>query len=249
MILLQILLATTLVSLISVIGILLFAVKRNVQGLTFYLISLASGTMLGGAFLHLLPEAAEYNLPNLFLLIAIGVFIFFIFEKFLIWRHCHTHEHTHGREASRPAAASMMLAADSVHNFIDGIIIASAFLSSTPLGVTVTLAILLHEIPQELGDSAVLMHAGFSLKKILLANALTALTAILGGVLTYFFLSKVPLVQPYLLALTAGGFLYIALADLIPQLHEQVTLKHTVIQIVLLGGGFMTMFLLKSLAH
>jgi zinc and cadmium transporter len=179
-------------------------------------------------------------------LIAIGVFIFFIFEKFLIWRHCHTHEHTHGRDASRPTAASMMLAADSVHNFIDGIIIATAFLSSTSLGISVTLAIMLHEIPQELGDSAILMHAGFSPKKILIANGLTALTAIAGGVLTYFFLNAVPLVQPYLLALTAGGFLYIALADLIPQLHEQVSLQHTLIQIALLGGGFVTMLLLKS---
>jgi zinc and cadmium transporter len=249
MVLLQILLATTLVSLVSVIGILLFAIRGNVQNITFYLISLASGTMLGGAFLHLIPEAAEYQLPNLYLLIALGVFIFFIFEKFLIWRHCHTHEHTHGREASRPAAASMMLAADSVHNFIDGIIIASAYLSSPSLGVSVTLAILLHEIPQELGDSAILMHAGFSPKKILLANGLTALTAILGGVLTYFFLHAVPLLQPYLLAVTAGGFLYIALADLIPQLHEQVALHHTLAQIALLGGGFLTMLLLKSVVR
>lgn len=249
MIFLQILLATILVSLVSVIGIVLFAIRGNVHNLTFYFISVASGTMLGGAFLHLIPEAVTYQVPNLFLLIATGVFVFFIFEKFLIWRHCHTHEHTHGREASRPAAASMMLAADSVHNFIDGVIIASAFLSSTALGISVTLAILLHEIPQELGDSAVLMHAGFSLKKILVANGLTALAAVLGCVLTYFFLNAVPLVQPYLLAVTAGGFLYIALADLIPQLHEQVALRQTLLQIALLGGGFLTMFLLKSLVH
>jgi zinc and cadmium transporter len=140
----------------------------------------------------------------------------------------------------------MMLAGDAIHNFIDGIIIASAFISSPTLGVTVTLAIMLHEIPQELGDSAVLMHAGFSMKKVMLANGLTATTSILGALLTYCFLHIIPVFQPYLILVTAGGFLYIALADLIPQLHEQVDLDQAFVQVVLLGGGFLVMFLLKS---
>lgn len=244
MTLLFIVIATVVVSLVSLIGLLLIGLHLNIKKITFYLISLASGTMLGGAFLHLIPESLAFNAPHIFTTIAIGVFLFFIFEKLLIWRHCHHHDHP--TDYTRPTAAMMMMTGDTIHNFIDGIIIAAAFMANTNLGISVTLAIMLHEIPQELGDFGVLMHAGFSLKQAVTYNFLTSLASILGALLAYFFLNSMPLLQPYLIAITAGGFLYIALADLIPQLHEQVDLRHTLMQIALLLGGFFAMFSLRS---
>jgi zinc and cadmium transporter len=136
-----------------------------------------------------------------------------------------------------------------VHNFIDGVIIASSFMADVTVGISVTTAIILHEIPQELGDFGILIHGGYSTRKALWLNALTATSALLGAVLTYFFIAAVPTVQTFLLPITAGGFLYIALADLIPQLHEQVKLRETLGQIVLLAGGFMLTTLIKHQAH
>lgn len=242
MIFLSILLATTLVGLISFVGVFFFLAKKNLNTLTFYFVSLASGTMLGNAFMNLIPEAMEQNKDNAFLLIGLGVFIFFILEKFLIWRHCHSHQHSGDHQ--KPIAASMVITGDAIHNFIDGAIIASSFLIDQRVGISVTAAIVLHEIPQELGDFGILLRGGYSIKRALLVNALTATTAILGAVVTYFFLEAAPLAQGFLVPITAGGFLYIALADLIPQLHEHVSLKETLSQIALLlaGFGLMTFF-------
>ena len=244
MVLLHILIATILVGLISFIGVLFFALKMDVRKMTFGLVSLASGTMLGGALLHLIPESLESSLSEPLLFVAAGVFLFFVLEKFLIWRHCHHHQHPD--DCRRPVAATMILTGDTIHNFADGLIIASAFLAGTPVGISVTVAIMLHEIPQEIGDFGVLIHGGFPVKKALLFNGLTAASAVAGGVLTYFLLGVIPTVQSFILPLAAGGFLYIALADLIPQLHEHPTPKHTLTQILLLLGGFGVMWLLKG---
>ncbi len=160
MTLLLILLATISVGLISLIGILFFVAKTDTTKMTFYFVSLASGTMLGSAFLHLIPEALENHPAHVFPMVCAGVFIFFILEKFLIWRHCHTHRHV--ADAHRPTAARMVIVGDTVHNFLDGAIIASSFLVSHTVGLSVTAAIILHEIPQELGDFGVLVHGGYS---------------------------------------------------------------------------------------
>ena len=243
MVLAQIIIATILVGLISLIGIVFFGLHLSGKRITFYLISLASGTMLGAAFLHLIPQSIGNNPEGAFLLISAGVFFFFILEKFLIWRHCHHHQKP--EDHTRPVAAAMILTGDAVHNFIDGIIIASAFLVNPALGISVTLAIILHEIPQEIGDFGVLLHGGFSVKKALLFNALSSLTGIAGGVLAFFSLTTSQQLQSIILPVAAGGFLYIALADLIPQLHEQVAPRQSIGQILLLAVGFGLIFFLQ----
>ncbi len=243
MIFLSIRLSTIVVGRISMVGIVFFASKNNIHKTTFYLISLASGTMLGSAFLHLIPEALVRNPSGTWIAVSSGVVMFFILEKFLIWRHCHLHQHP--EDHTRPTAAKMVLVGDAIHNVIDGVIIASSFLASPAVGLSVTVAIILHEIPQELGDFGILIHGGYSMNRALAVNALTAMGAVLGAVLAYFFLAAMPAVQIYLLPVAAGGFLYIALADLIPQLHLQVALRQTVGQIVLLAVGFGLMILFK----
>jgi len=247
MTLLYIILATVVVSVLSLLGIFLVSLKIDLKKITFYLVSLASGTMLGAAFLDLIPEALEHQSPYTFTLVGGGVFIFFILEKFLLWRHCHHHQHPNDHR--RPAAAAMILTGDAVHNFIDGIIIAASFSVDIKVGTSVTLAIMLHEIPQELGDFGVLLHGGFTVKKALIANFLTALVAMAGAVITYFFIGSMPHLQYYLLPITAGGFLYVALADLIPQLHEYVETRQTLAQILLLAFGFSLVWLVSQLEH
>ncbi len=239
---LQIVSASVGVSLISIIGIVLFGLRLNIRQITFYLMSLASGTLLGGALLHLIPEALAANGPRTLQWIASGVFFFFILEKFLIWRHCHTHQRP--EDHRRPVSASMVVVGDAVHNFIDGVIIASAFTAGTSIGLSITLAIILHEIPQELGDFGIMIHGGFSMKQALFLNALTATTSLFGAVITFFFLQTSSFVNLYIIPAAAGGLLYVALADLIPQLHDQIAPKQTLIQILLLGTGFLLMVLL-----
>ena len=240
---LWILLSTVAVGLVSIVGILFFITKSDIRKLTFYLISLASGTMLGSAFLHLIPESLALDAARSPLLISLGVFFFFTLEKLFIWRHCHHHQYP--EDHTRPIAANMVIVGDGIHNFIDGVIIASSFIASPSLGLSVTTAIILHEIPQELGDFGILVHGGYTVRRALLMNVLTATTAIFGAVLTYFFIGAVPLLQTYLVPITAGGFLYIALADLIPQLHVQVAARQTLGQIFLLALGFAFMLLLR----
>lgn len=243
MTLLYIILATAALGLISFVGAVFFGLRLNVRRITFYLISFASGTMLGVAFLHLIPESIEHG-ERAYLMIPAGVFVFFIFEKFLIWRHCHHHQRPEDHQ--RPVAATMVLIGDAVHNFIDGIIVAGAFMTDPSIGVSVTLAILLHEIPQELGDFGSLIHGGLSVKRALAFNALSATTAIVGGVLAYGFFSFSASIQAAILPIAAGGFLYIALADLIPQLHQHTTLRQAFAQIVLIAGGFGAMTLMAT---
>ena len=235
MILVWILLSTVLLGAISFIGSVFLVSKIDLRKLTFYFVSLASGSLLGTAFFHLMPEALEQN-PNALSFMGAGIFFFFILEKFLVWRHCHLHQHP--EDHARPTAASMIIVGDGIHNFIDGIIIASAYLAGIPIGLSVTVAVLLHEIPQEIGDFGTLIHGGYPVKKALLVNGLTAMSAVVGAVVAYFSVESIPFLQSTLLPVAAGGFLYIALADLIPQLHLQVRLRQTLGQIALLAIGF-----------
>jgi len=233
-----ILLSTFIVSLISLIGILFLSLKEKLfSKILLLLVSFASGTLLGGAFLHLIPESLATFNENVFVAILLGIVVFFLLEKFL-WRHCHE------RECPVHPFAYLNLFGDGIHNFIDGLIIAASFITSIPLGVTTTLAVVSHEIPQEIGDFGILVHGGFSKTKALSYNFLSALIAVAAAVFTYFFFSYLP-DMGYLLAFAAGGFIYIAASDLIPELHKETKTFVSVVQFVLLVAGISLMWSLR----
>jgi len=237
-----ILLSTLLVSLISLVGILFISLnERVIQKILLLLVSFASGTLLGAAFLHLIPESlfpeslSTYS-ETAVIAILVGILAFFLLEKSL-WRHCHE------RECPIHTFAYLNLLGDSVHNFIDGVVIAASFLASVPLGVTTTLAVIAHEIPQEIGDFSILIYGGLGKIKALSYNFLTATIAILAAALTYFFYASFPNIT-YLLAFAAGGFIYVATTDLIPELHKERDLSKSVAQFVLLSFGIALMWAL-----
>lgn len=238
MILVWILTATFLVSIVSLIGILFLTVKDNILKKTLLvLISLASGTLLGGAFFHLIPESFSTLDESIFITVVLGIVGFFLLERSL-WRHCHE------RECPVHPFAYLNLLGDGIHNFIDGIIIAASFLSAESLGIITTVAVIMHEIPQELGDFGVLIYGGFSKTKALLFNLLSAIFAIVGALATYFFISYLPSIS-YILAFAAGGFIYIAMTDLIPELHKETNTKNSIIEIIFFLLGIFSMQLLK----
>lgn len=247
MTLLWILGSTVSISLISLGGIFVLASRVDIHKLAFYLISLASGVLLGTALLHMIPEGILMNPRHALTLTGAGVLLFFILEKYMVWRHCHIHEHP--EDHKRPRAASLVLTSDAIHNFADGMIVASAFLAGIPTGVSVAGAILLHEIPHELGDFGILVHGGYSTRQALKANLMTGLMATVGAALTYYFVEMVPTIQQMLIPVTAGGFLYVSLADLVPQLHEQTDVKENIQQIILFSAGFLISLALKHAAH
>jgi zinc and cadmium transporter len=206
-----------------------------------WLVSYAVGTLLGSSLLHLVPEALE-QVParqGVFALLA-GILTFFVLEKLVIWRHCHEGDDecaTHSR------AASLVIVGDAFHTFIDGAIIGAAVLTSAPLGLSTALAAATHEIPQELGDFGVLLHAGYSPRRALLLNVASGAAGIIGAVLVYTAASHLPAALPYMLAFAAGGFLYVAMADLIPGLHSHNQGRNPVRQTLLIGAGIATMLL------
>jgi zinc and cadmium transporter len=224
-----------LVSLISFVGILALLMNKDTKKITFLLVSFAVGALFGDAFIHLVPESFEEieNTLTIPLLILSGILIFFVLEKFLRWRHSHLSE----TEEHIQPVVTMNLIGDAVHNLIDGMVIGATYIVSIPLGLTTTLAILLHEIPQEMGDFGILIHGGLSVKKALAFNFLSALTALIGTVLS---LAIGPHVQGYAVALvpiTAGGFIYIAGSDLIPELHHDVKISKSLLQFALIALG------------
>lgn len=237
MTLLLILLSTIGISLLSLLGILAIPWHRkHWHKLLLHFVSLAAGTMMGGAFFHLLPESVEkLGTDTPFLLTVASFVLFFVFERFLLWRHCHDEEcevHSFGY---------LNLVGDALHNFIDGLLIAAAFLVDTSLGFATVVALTLHEVPQEIGDFAVLLHAGLEKRTAALANLGVALTSVLGGVVGYVLASQSELVAPYLLPIAAGGFLYIAAADLMPQIRKEKNLQKAVLSFAfyLVGLGIM----------
>ena len=206
-----------------------------------WLVSYAVGTLLGSSLLHLVPEALE-QVParqGVFALLA-GILTFFVLEKLVIWRHCHEGDDecaTHSR------AASLVIIGDAFHTFIDGAIIGAAVLTSAPLGLSTAIAAATHEIPQELGDFGVLLHAGYSPRRALLLNVASGAAGIVGAVVVYTAASHLPAALPYMLAFAAGGFLYVAMADLIPGLHSHHQGRNPFRQTLLIGAGIATMLL------
>ena len=245
-----IILATIIVSLISFVGIITLTLKGQILNtILFVLIGLSAGTLMGGAFLHLLPEAVEssekfgVSLLDMFLFVLVGFILFFVIEKVLHWRHCHK------GECEVHTFTYMNLIGDSIHNFIDGLIMAASFVASIPLGLTTTIAISTHEIPQEIGDFGVLIYGGFSKKKAIVLNFLVALTAVLGGLVGYLISSRIGNVVSYILPFAAGGFVYIAATDLIPEMKKEVDIKKSMMTLVVFICGILIMWVTKVMFH
>ena len=200
------------------------------------LLSYATGTLLGAAFLGMIPNALQQATPiAISATVLVGIVLFFVLEKIVIWRHCHDSEcEVHS------SAGPLILIGDAFHNFVDGFVIAAAFLTSVPLGIAASLAVIAHEIPQEVGDFAILLENGYSRKRALILNSLSSLTTLPGAVIAYFFLGTTREAVPYILALSAASFIYIAVADLVPSLHRQTGLKAALMQFVLMLAGIGT---------
>ena len=240
MLMLTILLATFIVSLISLIGIFFIGMKQDtLTKVIKYLVSFAVGGLLGGAFFHLLPESMASGNPSMFVYVLSGILLFFLIEKFLHWRHCHK------GDCDAHTFTYLNLIGDGIHNFIDGMIIAASFVTDMRLGVITTLAVAAHEIPQEIGDFGILVYGGFSKSKALLFNLLSALTAMAGAVIAYFSFNQIVWLKGFLIPFSAGGFLYIALVDLIPELHKEAGKDNMALQFITIIGGLLLMWLLK----
>jgi zinc and cadmium transporter len=237
--------SVTVVSLISFIGAIFIGLKESLlRRIIMVLVGFASGTLLGGAFFDLLPEAVNMIDPpiTIFYFVTLGIIVFFCIEKFLYWRHCHE------RECQVHTFTYVSLVGDGVHNFIDGMIIAATFVFSFELGFITTLAVISHEIPQEMGDFGVLVYGGLGKKKALIYNFISALTAIVGAIVTYYVVylrNNYTLLIPF----AAGGFIYIAATDLMPELHKKSHATESIIQLLSILLGLVLMAYLTSVMH
>lgn len=227
------------------VGILLLLRENVWRPLISFLVSFAVGTLLGGAFLGLLPEALEKaGSLQVFSTVLASIVLFFILEKWVSWRHCHDPECPTDR-----VAGELILLGDAIHNFFDGIVIAASFLSAPELGVSSALAVVAHEVPQEIGDFGILLHSGYGKGRALGYNLLSSATTPLAAVLTYFALSSIQPLIPYVLAISASSFLYIAMSDLVPGLHRVISLRKAAVQVVFIVSGIMTMAAIRAIAH
>jgi len=248
------------------------------------MVSFAIGALLGAAFLAILPHALEapgvHDAHTVTGTVLAGLLVFFLLEKFVLWRHCHTdecevhgstsaaggrtpgaaevhgslpgvtHVHAHDLTQQRASAAGYLIViGDGVHNFVDGVLIAAAFLTDLHLGIVTAVAVAAHEIPQEVGDFAILLHSGFSRAKALFYNVLSSLTTVIGGTLAYFSLGFAQTALPYVLAVAASSFIYIAVADLIPGLHKRLEPMVTLQQVVLIAAGVSFIYFTHALLH
>lgn len=238
-------LAVALVSLVSLIGIATLAYNETfLKRAIFILISLAAGALLGDAFIHVIPEAFAVADPLVVsLCILLGILSFFILEKFLNWHHSHGDDEFSPEHAQIHPVGGLVLTSDGVHNFVDGLTIGAAFLVSTEIGVATTIAIALHEIPQEIGDFGLLVHAGFTRAKALLFNFISALTAFLGLWVAFLIAESSEAFIPFITAFAAGNFIYIALADIVPELQKTRGAKKALTQLVAVCVGMAVMVL------
>lgn len=232
-----ILLASLVGGVLSVLAaaIVLWVPRAPMERLLPRLISFSTGALLGAALLGMIPHAAE-DVPagTLTLVLLLGLIGFFVLEKLLVWRHCHRH----GGECEVHASSGvLLLVGDAFHNFVDGVVIAGAFLVSLPLGLSVALSTIAHEVPQEAGEFLVYLHSGYSRRRALALNVLTSLASVLGALMGFFLLSEMRGALPYLLGVAAAGFLYVALADLIPAQRGRTTLPLALLDFLLLGLG------------
>jgi zinc and cadmium transporter len=235
-----------LVSLISLIGIVTISIsEERLRSVLFVLVSLAAGAMFGDTFIHLLPESfqkgAETFVPSMSVLC--GILAFFILEKFLLWRHQHTLESSNRIQP----LGYLNLIADGVHNLIDGMMIGASYLVSLPIGIATTLAVVFHEIPQEIGDFGILLNAGFTKRRALFFNFLSATLALLGTALALVIGSTLESFSAVMLPFTAGGFIYIAGSDLLPELQKELAPTKSLLQFVAIAAGIGLMLILRTL--
>ncbi|MBD9359323.1 ZIP family metal transporter [Methylomonas fluvii] len=272
-VLLSIILFTALGGVLSVLAAAVFLLlpEHKQKHVLPHGISFAIGALLTGAFCGLIPHAFEEvpveDMSNLSATILAGILLFFVLEKLLVWRHCHSHAceahgeeshedhhhehgHTHSIQAAghRPAGMFIILG-DSIHNFVDGVLIGAAFLTDVQLGIVTSLAVAAHEIPQEVGDFAILLHSGYKRGEALFYNVLASLSTVVGGVLAYFSLGDLHHILPYFLTLAASSFIYIAVADLIPSLHQKTDIKTSLQQIGFILAGVVLILVMQGIAH
>jgi zinc and cadmium transporter len=221
-----------------------------------HLVSFATGALLGAAFLGLVPHALDQIGPAgthaVGLALLLGILTFFLLEKFVLWRHCHDDPcemHSPSHAARDAASARMILAGDAFHNVLDGVLVAAAFMTNTHLGIVTAAAVFAHEIPQEVGDLAILLHGGLSRRRALTLNLLTSLTSVVGGVVAYFALGAALHLLPYALAFAASSFIYVAVADLIPGLHRRVDLRAGLEQVLFIGLGVAVVYFTHQQMH
>lgn len=231
------------ISLGSIVGIFTLAIKKDhISKILLLLVSLSAGTLMGGAFLHLLPEGAEnLDSQSLFSITLLSFVFFFLLEKLFHWRHCH-----HG-QCDTHSFGVMNLIGDSIHNFIDGLIIAATFSADFRLGLITTIAVALHEIPQEIGDFGVLLYAGYSRQKALVLNFIVATTALLGVLAGYYLSRLSENLLPYLIPFAAGGFIYISASDLMPEIRKERSLKKSLVSFGVFTLGVVIMYLTSFL--
>ena len=248
---LYVLLSVVLVSLVSLVGVFTLLWKnKNLNEILLLLVSLSAGTLFGGAFLHLLPEAVEHSGFGIrvSLLVLAGVLVFFVLEKFIHWHHCHIHgddaqKHILMHKSHHPHhLAPLNLMGDALHNFVDGLVIAGSYLVSVPVGIATTIAVVMHEVPQEIADFGVLLYSGLSRWKALLFNFLSAAVAIVGAVVGLMFGSQSEAFIAFILPFAAGGFVYIAGSNLIPELHKECGLKDSFWHFVVMVAGIALMW-------
>jgi zinc and cadmium transporter len=222
-----------------------------------HLVSYAIGALLGAVFLEILPHAFELakDVDTMAATVLFGILLFFVLEKLVLWRHCHgdeceahaapVHHHGHGHEHDHGRSGMMIMIGDTFHNFVDGILIAAAFMTDVKLGVVTALAIIAHEIPQEVGDFVILLHSGYTKRQAFLFNLLSSAATVVGGVLAYFALQTVQNWIPAILGLAAASMIYVAVADLIPGLHKRTELRATIQQVTLIALGISSIWLVK----
>ncbi len=240
------LISVFIVSLVSLIGVLTLSIRlEKLKQILLYFVSFSAGALFGDAFIHLLPEIIKevgFSL-NVSIYLILGIVISFIMEKIIHWRHCHIH----GDKTHVHPFAIMNLFGDGVHNFIDGLLIGGSYLASIPIGIATTLAVIFHEIPQEIGDFGVLLRGGFSTRKALFYNFIVSLTAIFGTVLALFISTKIEHITTFLIPFAAGAFIYIAGSDLIPELHKELKASKSFIQLLTFILGVLVMMSLLLL--
>ncbi len=238
-----ILLSTFIISLGSLVGIFTLSLKdKFLEKILLSLVALSAGALIGGAFLHLIPESIEKGAElNVFIYVIIGFTLFFLIEKLLHWRHCHH------QKCEVHTFTQMNLIGDGIHNFIDGLLIAASFVTDIRLGIITSIVIALHEIPQEIGDYGVLVYGGYTKTRALFLNFLCALTAVIGGIVGYFLSSYSESAMTFLLPFAAGGFIYIAASDLMPEIRKETKLKKSLFNLGIFILGIVIMYIVKIL--
>jgi zinc and cadmium transporter len=226
---------------VAAAGVILVLPERVTRWLVPHLISYAIGTLLGAALLGMIPHALEGLAAGAVMATVLaGLIGFFVLESLVLWRHCHEQDcPVHG------TSGTLILIGDAFHNFVDGLVIASAFIASVPVGITASLAVITHEIPQEAGDFGILLHAGYSRRRALVLNALSASTTLLGALVGYIGIQTLQSIAPYVLCVSAASFLYIALADLIPARRGRKRIGAVAVELVLIAAGVLTIAVLR----